>query len=132
MNSWSSTQTINNSKLLIWNTNALLVLIKQQYDDDYSVINKTNLYVKDHYEVKYQNVIKKVNKIFFKIWLKEICQIIYYLYQAKEITKEIYNNMINSTNSYSKMDNIFMILKLVKHLIIIKYIQTFKWNKGKW
>ena len=132
MNSWSSTQNINNLRLLIWKTNGLLVLIKQQYDDDYSVINKINLYVKDRYEVKYQSVIKKVSKIFFKIWLKEICQVIYSLYQAKEITKEMYNNMINSANSYSKMDNIFMILKLVKHLIIIEYIQTFTWNKGKW
>ena len=34
--------------------NALLNLIKQQDDDDYSIIDKIYLYVKDPNEVKYQ------------------------------------------------------------------------------
>ena len=29
--------------------------------------------------------------------LNQICQIIYSLYQAKEITKKVYNNIMNST-----------------------------------
>ena len=32
----------------------------------------------------------------FKNLLDEICQIIYSLYQAKEITKKVYNNTMNS------------------------------------
>ena len=34
--------------------NALLNLIKQQEDDDYSIIDKGSLYVKDSYDAKYQ------------------------------------------------------------------------------
>ena len=41
--------------------------------------------------------------------VNEICQIIYYLYWAKEISKKIYNNIINSIKVYKyKMDTIFM------------------------
>ena len=35
-------------------TNALVNLIKQQDNDDYSIIDKIYLYVKDSYEAKYQ------------------------------------------------------------------------------
>ena len=46
--------------------NALLNLIKQQEDDDYSIINKGSLYVKDSYEaifyISYQYLIKKHEK----------------------------------------------------------------------
>ena len=41
--------------------------------------------------------------------LKEIRQIIYSLYRAKEITKKVYNNIVNSIKFYnSRMDTIFM------------------------
>ena len=40
--------------------------------------------------------------------LNEIRQIIYFLYQAKEITKKVYNNMINSINLQNRTDTIFM------------------------
>ena len=35
-------------------TNALVNLIKKQDNDDYSIIDKVYLYVKDSYEAKYQ------------------------------------------------------------------------------
>ena len=35
-------------------TNALVNLIKQQDNDDYSIIDKIYLYVKDSYEAQYQ------------------------------------------------------------------------------
>ena len=40
--------------------------------------------------------------------LNEICQIIYSLYQAKEITKKVYNNIMNSKKLWYKMQIIFM------------------------
>ena len=40
-------------------TNALLNLIKQQDDDDYSIIDKIYLYVKDSSEAKYRYLIKE-------------------------------------------------------------------------
>ena len=39
-------------------TNALLNLMKQQDDDNYSVIHKIYLHVKDPNEAKYQDLIK--------------------------------------------------------------------------
>ena len=42
-------------------TNALLNLIKQQDDNDYCIIDKIYLYVKDPYEVKYQYLKKRKN-----------------------------------------------------------------------
>ena len=42
--------------------NALLNRIKQQDDDDYSIINKIYFYVKDPYEAQYQYLIKKREK----------------------------------------------------------------------
>ena len=44
----------------------------------------------------------------FENLLKEIRQVIYSLYQAEEITKKVYNNIMNSTKSQYKMDTIFM------------------------
>ena len=41
-------------------TNALLNLIKQEDDDDYSIINKIYLYAKDPFEAKYKRLIKKL------------------------------------------------------------------------
>ena len=43
----------------------------------------------------------------FKQLLNEICQI-HSLYQAKEITIKVYNNIMNAINLQSKMDTIFM------------------------
>ena len=40
--------------------------------------------------------------------LNEIRQIIYSLYWAKEITKKVYNNIMNSINLSHKMDTTFM------------------------
>ena len=40
--------------------------------------------------------------------LNEIRQIIYSLYRAKEITKEVYNNILNSIKLQNRMDTIFM------------------------
>ena len=42
--------------------------------------------------------------------LNEIKQIIYSLYQAKEIFKKIYNNTMNSIELSNRVDTIFMIL----------------------
>ena len=43
-------------------TNALFNLIKIQDDDDFSIINKIYLHVKDPNETKYQNLIKRLEK----------------------------------------------------------------------
>ena len=40
--------------------------------------------------------------------LYEIYQIIYYFYQAKEITKKLYNNIINSIKLQQKINTIFI------------------------
>ena len=40
--------------------------------------------------------------------LNEIRQIIYSLYRGKEITKKVYNNIMNSLKLYNRMDIIFM------------------------
>ena len=39
--------------------------------------------------------------------LSEIRQIIYYLYRSKEITKKIYNNIMNSIKLWNRMNTIF-------------------------
>ena len=41
-------------------------------------------------------------------FLNEIRHIVYSLYQSKEITKKVYNNIIKSINVLYKMDTIFM------------------------
>ena len=38
----------------------------------------------------------------------EIRQIIYFLYRAKEITRKVYNNIMNSVNLQNRMDTRFM------------------------
>ena len=40
--------------------------------------------------------------------LNEIRQIIYSLYRAKEITKKVYNNTMNSIKLWNTMDTIFI------------------------
>ena len=44
-------------------------------------------------------------------FLNEITQVIYSLYRAKEITKEVYNNILNSIKLQNIMDTIFMNFK---------------------
>ena len=44
--------------------------------------------------------------------LNGICQIIHSLYRAKQITKEVYNSIINSIKLKNKMDTIFMNFKI--------------------
>ena len=61
---WSQSPDHLYGILIIWGsasgkTYALLYLIKQQDDDDYSIIDKIYLYVQDPYEAKYQYLIKK-------------------------------------------------------------------------
>ena len=51
-------------------------------------------------QVKANNTSKKL--------LNEIIQMIYSLYRAKEITKKVYNNIMNSIKLWKKMDTIFM------------------------
>ena len=43
-----------------------------------------------------------------RILINEIRHVIYSSYQAKEITKNAYNNMMNSIKLYKKMDTVFM------------------------
>ena len=58
--------------------------------------------------------------------LNEIHQIICSLYRAKEITKNVYNNKMNSIKILY-----LWILKIVKHLILADHYSTFqmKWTK---
>ena len=49
----------------------------------------------------------KADNIFENL-LNEIRQIIYSLYLAKEITKKVYNNIMNSIKLQNRMDTIFM------------------------
>ena len=52
--------------------------------------------------------------------LNEIRQIRYSLYQAKEITKKVCNNIMNSIKTSYKNEYL-RILKIVKHLILTDY-----------
>ena len=48
-------------------TNELLNLIKQKYDNDYSIIDKIYLHIKGKNENKFQYIVKKCEKIVLKI-----------------------------------------------------------------
>ena len=48
-------------------TNVFLNVMKIQDDDDYSIIDKIYLYVKDANEPKHQYLLKKLEKMVFKI-----------------------------------------------------------------
>ena len=48
-------------------TTALLNMIKQQHDDDYSIIHKIYLHVKDSYQTKCQYLIKNVTIMVIKV-----------------------------------------------------------------
>ena len=51
-------------------TNIILILIKKQDDDNYTVIDKNDLYVKDPNEAKHQYLIIKLKKGGLK-WLED-------------------------------------------------------------
>ena len=50
-------------------------------------------------------------------FLNEICQIIYSLFQAREVTKKVYNNIMNSSKVQYKLHTTFMNSKNTKRLI---------------
>ena len=51
--------------------------------------------------------------------LNEICRIIHFLYQEREITKKVHNNIISSIKLWNRMDAGFMNAK--NSLILIDY-----------
>ena len=57
----------------------------------------------------------------FENLLNEIRQMIYSLYQPKEIFEKLYNNIMNSVKLIQKWKLDIWILKIVKHLILIDY-----------
>ena len=67
MNFRSFIQNFNNWSSGSGKKNALLNLIKQEDDDDYSIIDKTYLYDIDPHEAKHQYLIKNARIMFLKI-----------------------------------------------------------------
>ena len=79
--------------LITWSTgsgktNTILILIKQQSYDDYSITDKIYLYVKDLFEVKYQYLIKKRKNIGLKK-LKHLKALIEFLNNIQDVYKSI-------------------------------------------
>ena len=79
--------------LITWSTgsgktNTILILIKQQSYDDYSITDKIYLYVKDLFEVKYQYLIKKPKNIGLKK-LKHLKALIEFLNNIQDVYKSI-------------------------------------------
>ena len=66
--------------------------------------------------------------------LNEIRQIIYSLYWAKEITKKVYNNIMNSVNYKTDWMLYFWILRTVNIWSSQTITESFGWNKlkNKW
>ena len=66
--------------------------------------------------------------------LSEIRQIIYSLYQAKEITKKVYNNIIHSINLQITIDTIFMNSKNSQtsdlHRLLLKLTDKINLNRS--
>ena len=66
--------------------------------------------------------------------LNEIRQIVYSLYQSKEITKKVYNNIIKSINVQYKMDTIFMNSKNSQtseyHVLVLKLTNKLDPKRG--
>ena len=66
--------------------------------------------------------------------LNEIHQIIYSLYRAKEITKKVHNNKMNSVNLQNRMDAIFMNSKIGKasdpHRLLLNFSDKIKLNRS--
>ena len=67
--------------------------------------------------------------------LNEIRQIVYSLYQLKEITKKVYNNIINSIQIKVIMDTIFMNSENSKtskpHVLIFKLTDRLDLRRGE-
>ena len=53
--------------------------------------------------------------------LNDIRQIIHSLYREKEITKKVYDSIMNSVKLWNRMVPYLWILKIVGHLILIDY-----------
>ena len=60
--------------------------------------------------------------------LNEICQIIYFLYQGKEITEKLYKNVMNLGQLQYKVDTIYIYMNFEnsKLLILIDYYSIFQ------
>ena len=67
--------------------------------------------------------------------LNEIRQIVYSLYQSKEITKKVYNNILNRHNEIIKMDTIFMNSEnsttSKTHVLILKSTDKLDLSRGE-
>ena len=57
--------------------------------------------------------------------LSNIRKIMYSLCQEKEITKKVYNNIMNSVNLSNRMNTVFLNLRIVMHLILTDYYYIF-------
>ena len=57
--------------------------------------------------------------------LNNIRKIMYSLCQEKEITKKVYNNIMNSVNLSNRMNTVFLNLRIVMHLILTDYYYIF-------
>ena len=57
--------------------------------------------------------------------LNNIRKIMYSLCQEKEITKKVYNNIINSVNLSNRINTVFLNLRIVMHLILTDYYYIF-------
>ena len=57
--------------------------------------------------------------------LNNIRKIMYSLCQEKEITKKVYNNIMNSVNLSNRMNPVFLNLRIVMHLILTDYYYIF-------
>ena len=66
--------------------------------------------------------------------LNEIRQIVYSLYRSKEITKNVYNNIINSIKVSCKMDTIFMDSENSRtskdHVLVLKLTNKLDLRRG--
>ena len=62
--------------------------------------------------------------------LNEILQIIYSLYQEKEVTKKVYNNITNSIKFLNRMDTIFTNSGISKapgsHRLLLNFLDKMK------
>ena len=57
--------------------------------------------------------------------LNNIRKIMYSLCQETEITKKVYNNIMNSVNLSNRMNAVFFNLRIVMHLILTDYYYIF-------
>ena len=68
-------------------------------------------------------------------FLNEIRQIVYSLYQSKEITKKVYNNIIKSIKVQRKMDTIFLNSENSRaseyHVLVLKLAEKLDLRRGQ-